>query len=156
MGAACTKVPLNAVSLNDNIDSINVDGDPWIFKNGVTPPGTPNHASPEASSSAASPSFPALAAKRTLWETLTNSPASSRNVQTILDDYIQGDNVNGTILRLVDNGNSSLTLWATVEEGMLKYFSEKPSDLSVRPLGYVTLAGAKIKVRIDVEERRLS
>ena len=82
-----------------------------------------------------------------LWGALTGSPSySSSASQVVLDDYVEGDNVNGTVLRLYDNNKSSLVQWATIEQGMIKYFTSKPFDATVRPLGYVTLTGAKIKV----------
>jgi len=143
----CSKGPPNAIPLEDDVNGITVDGDSWLFKSPPNQTRTPNHDAMSPSSNASTPTSPT--ARRNLWEVLTGSPASPSSAAskvTVFDDYVQGDNINGTILRLVDNGKSSLVHWATIEQGMLKYFRQKPIDASVRPLGYVTLTGAKIKV----------
>ena len=121
-------------------EDIDVQGGSWLF-GGKSPPSTPT-----STGSASTPTGSDV--KRSLWGVLTGSPSSqsSSSSKTVLDDYVEGDNVNGTVLRLYNDNKSSLVQWATIEQGMIKYFREKPADSTVRPLGYVTLTGAKIKV----------
>lgn len=139
MGNTCAKVPANALPLVDE-EQIAVEGNSWLF-GGKSPQSTPT------SKGSATTTPTGSGVKRMLWGALTGSPSySSSASQVVLDDYVEGDNVNGTVLRLYDNNKSSLVQWATIEQGMIKYFTSKPFDATVRPLGYVTLTGAKIKV----------
>tara|TARA_B110000971_G_scaffold79298_1_gene81425 strand:- start:147 stop:521 length:375 start_codon:yes stop_codon:yes gene_type:complete len=80
---------------------------------------------------------------------LFHESPSSRNLKDDLWDLDDGlddrqdlPNVHGTLWRVVNgenNENTFIKLWATVEEGMLKYYKSKPK-LTDRAMGYINLS----------------